>query len=176
MPQEEICIECMMRDRDLADVHVTGPGAWERQSNIAWEDLKARETELLRSLGSGSVMSGSIPSLAHSGPSDDEEEYSTSPPSTNHSYSIEDAEARRAEAIRRKKREAKRAQRREIDWKVIRECGWRGFKWEEGKDGEGLPRGFRGCRGAPLSEQGIKAIMTKVSIATTFNSAETNSR
>jgi hypothetical protein len=45
--QDEICIECMMRDRDLADVHVQGPGVWRRGSDVTFEDLKRREQELL---------------------------------------------------------------------------------------------------------------------------------
>ena len=44
-PQEEICIECMMRDRDMADVDVTGPGMWERESDAALRELVEREDE-----------------------------------------------------------------------------------------------------------------------------------
>ncbi|PPQ67276.1 hypothetical protein CVT25_005860 [Psilocybe cyanescens] len=44
-PQEEICVECAMRDQDMADVDVTSPGAWERASDVLFEDLKARELE-----------------------------------------------------------------------------------------------------------------------------------
>jgi hypothetical protein len=44
-PQEEICIECSMRDQDMADVDVTSPGVWERASDAAFEDLKQRELE-----------------------------------------------------------------------------------------------------------------------------------
>ena len=43
--QEEVCIECMMRDRDMADVDVTGPGVWERESDAALRDLIEREDE-----------------------------------------------------------------------------------------------------------------------------------
>jgi hypothetical protein len=66
--------------------------------------------------------------------------------------------------MRNGRREQKRARRRQIDWRVAHEIGWRGFKWEEGNDGEGLPKGFRGGRGGPLTEDGIKAVMTKVSV------------
>lgn len=44
VPQAEICVECMMRDRDMADVDVTGEGVWARESDrdfeeaLRWED------------------------------------------------------------------------------------------------------------------------------------------
>lgn len=44
-PAEEVCIECMMRDRDMADVDVTGPGIWDRESDIFIHDLIERENE-----------------------------------------------------------------------------------------------------------------------------------
>ncbi|KAF8161078.1 hypothetical protein B0H34DRAFT_795918 [Crassisporium funariophilum] len=42
---EEVCVECAMRDQDMADVDVTTPGAWERASDAFFEDLKQRELE-----------------------------------------------------------------------------------------------------------------------------------
>ncbi|KAH9485406.1 hypothetical protein JR316_0002314 [Psilocybe cubensis] len=44
-PQDEICVECAMRDQDMADVDVTSPGVWERASDVVFEELKARELE-----------------------------------------------------------------------------------------------------------------------------------
>jgi len=44
-PGEEICVECTMRDQDMADVDVTTPGVWERESDAAFEDLRRREEE-----------------------------------------------------------------------------------------------------------------------------------
>jgi hypothetical protein len=44
-PPEEVCIECMMRDRDMADVIVTGPGVWDRESDVHIRDLLEREDE-----------------------------------------------------------------------------------------------------------------------------------
>ncbi len=32
-PQEEVCVECAMRDQDMADVDVTSAGVWERASD-----------------------------------------------------------------------------------------------------------------------------------------------
>ena len=43
--QEEVCVECAMRDQDMADVDVTSPGVWERESDMAFEDLKRQELE-----------------------------------------------------------------------------------------------------------------------------------
>ncbi len=44
-PQEEVCLECAMRDQDMADVDVTTPGVWDRESDVLYEELKARERE-----------------------------------------------------------------------------------------------------------------------------------
>lgn len=158
-PQEEICLECMMRDRDLADVTVTGPGAWARQSDADWDELRWREEALLKSMGSQCSLS--IPSLEDGDASSDSEDTSVSVPSTGNS--AEDSENRRRLAAKKQQRSALRARRREADGRVAREVGWRGFKWEEGKQGEGMPRGFRGTVGGRLTEGGIKAVMTKVS-------------
>jgi hypothetical protein len=45
IPQEEVCVECAMRDQDMADVDVTSPGVWERASDVLFEELKQREQE-----------------------------------------------------------------------------------------------------------------------------------
>jgi len=44
-PQEEVCVECAMRDQDMADVDVTSPGVWERASDALFEELRERELE-----------------------------------------------------------------------------------------------------------------------------------
>ncbi|KAJ7901828.1 hypothetical protein B0H14DRAFT_2668619 [Mycena olivaceomarginata] len=44
-PQEEVCVECAMRDQDMIDVDVTSPGIWERESDAMFEELKHRELE-----------------------------------------------------------------------------------------------------------------------------------
>ncbi|KAH9839386.1 uncharacterized protein C8Q71DRAFT_704234 [Rhodofomes roseus] len=44
-PREEVCVECAMRDQDMADVDVTGPGVWERDSDVMYEELLHRELE-----------------------------------------------------------------------------------------------------------------------------------
>lgn len=44
-PPEEICVECAMRDQDMADVVVVGPGMWERESDVLYEELLRREQE-----------------------------------------------------------------------------------------------------------------------------------
>ncbi|GLB37079.1 hypothetical protein LshimejAT787_0401300 [Lyophyllum shimeji] len=43
--QEEVCVECAMRDEDMADVDVTSPGVWDRESDAEFEELKRREEE-----------------------------------------------------------------------------------------------------------------------------------
>ncbi|CAO1629416.1 unnamed protein product [Sympodiomycopsis kandeliae] len=41
----EVCIECMMRDEDMIDVHVVGAGLWERESDREFEEALKVETE-----------------------------------------------------------------------------------------------------------------------------------
>lgn len=135
---EEVCIECMMRDRDLADVDVQGPGVWTRGSDVAWEDLKRREKELLESASSVESDNDSLPL------SDDSEA------------------ARFRVAMKADRKEQDKARQRELDWHVA-DIGWRGFKWEEE---EGLPPGFRGTKGGPLTQEAIKAVMRKVRSST----------
>lgn len=45
VPQPEVCVECMMRDRDMADVDVTSPGVWERASDADFEEQMRWEAE-----------------------------------------------------------------------------------------------------------------------------------
>ncbi|GAA6021021.1 hypothetical protein JCM11491_005967 [Sporobolomyces phaffii] len=44
--QPEICVECMMRDRDMADVDVTTEGIWERDSDRDWHEQLKWERDL----------------------------------------------------------------------------------------------------------------------------------
>ena len=44
-PPEEVCIECAMRDQDMADVDVASPGVWDRDSDVLYDDLVRRERE-----------------------------------------------------------------------------------------------------------------------------------
>ena len=44
-PQEEVCVECAMRDQDMADVDVTSPGVWDSESDVQYEELLRRELE-----------------------------------------------------------------------------------------------------------------------------------
>ena len=150
--QEEVCLECMMRDQDLADIDVSTPGVWGRASDAGLDELKWREESLVGSMAHPRLDPREFGTS-------DEESSGPSPPSTTNS--LEEAEARRKEASRQRKA-AMKARKREIDYRVAKEIGWRGFKWEEGTAGEGLPRGFRGTRPGKLTEDGIKAVMTKV--------------
>ena len=45
LPKEEVCLECAMRDQDMADVDVTSPGIWERSSDVYYHDLVRSEEE-----------------------------------------------------------------------------------------------------------------------------------
>ncbi|KAH9931151.1 uncharacterized protein BXZ73DRAFT_90223 [Epithele typhae] len=60
MPREEVCVECAMRDQDMADVDVTSPGVWDRESDVMYEELCRREAE--------EEMSGQTSSDNHSRP------------------------------------------------------------------------------------------------------------
>ena len=44
---QEICLECLMRDRDMADVEATGPGVWSRASDVDFEEaLRVEEVAI----------------------------------------------------------------------------------------------------------------------------------
>ena len=47
VPREEVCLECTMRDQDMADVDVTSPGAWDRDSDVYYNDLIHSEAEAI---------------------------------------------------------------------------------------------------------------------------------
>lgn len=56
---QEICLECLMRDRDMADVEVTGPGVWSRNSDIDFEEaLRAEEIAVARANNANSTTNG----------------------------------------------------------------------------------------------------------------------
>lgn len=47
IPREEVCLECAMRDQDMADVDATSPGVWERDSDVHYNDLIRSEEEAI---------------------------------------------------------------------------------------------------------------------------------
>ncbi|GAA5921220.1 hypothetical protein JCM1841_001637 [Sporobolomyces salmonicolor] len=59
IPQPEVCVECMMRDRDMADVDVTGAGVWERESDAEWREQCRWEEESLEGGGGSGERAGS---------------------------------------------------------------------------------------------------------------------
>lgn len=72
VPQPEICVECMMRDRDMADVDVTTPGVWERASDADFEEQMRWEAEttpdpVASNGGSGTPAASSSWSGEHTG-------------------------------------------------------------------------------------------------------------
>ncbi|GAA5853715.1 hypothetical protein JCM8547_007422 [Rhodosporidiobolus lusitaniae] len=64
IPQPEVCVECMMRDRDMADVDVTGEGVWERESDGEFREQMRWEEE---NPGGGGVGGEGSASGEHSG-------------------------------------------------------------------------------------------------------------
>ncbi|KZO95552.1 hypothetical protein CALVIDRAFT_160734 [Calocera viscosa TUFC12733] len=44
-PEGEVCLECLMRDREMADVDVLSPGVWARASDVWYEELLRREAD-----------------------------------------------------------------------------------------------------------------------------------
>ncbi|GMK59802.1 hypothetical protein CspeluHIS016_0900190 [Cutaneotrichosporon spelunceum] len=153
-PGEEICLECMMRDRDLANVDVTGDGVWERASDIALEELKSREYDLLRSMSIDHSVSMSTMSIDESISSSTHGETLSSPRSHASNLASDDATRKKSQG-----RDPRRQRRQDRDAQVAR-IGWRGFKWEEASGGDGFPPGFRGTRPGALTERGIKNVMT----------------
>ncbi|KAF8573527.1 hypothetical protein K439DRAFT_1642931 [Ramaria rubella] len=68
-PPREVCVECMMRDEDMADVDVTGPGVWDRESDVWYIELCQREEEEDREHSNHpSSSSGVSSSASHSRP------------------------------------------------------------------------------------------------------------
>ncbi|WVQ71992.1 hypothetical protein IAR50_001536 [Cryptococcus sp. DSM 104548] len=153
--QEEVCLECMMRDRDLADVDVQGEGVWARASDGDMADLVWREEALLKSMGD--LDTTELQPVVDEASSQE-----------SRGESEEDIEGRRKRQQERARQAAVKAKMQEADWRISREVGWRGFKWEEGKEGEGLPRNFRGGKGGDLTTEGIKMVMTKFPSASAF--------
>lgn len=160
--QEEVCLECMMRDRDLADVDVQGENVWDRESDAGFKELVWREEDLLKSMrnldsAETSTAHGKFRSVIDMDDTSSSDEFSQN-------GGNDGPEARRHREEERRRKQAVKAQRKEVDWRVSKEVGWRGFSWEEGRDGDGLPAGFRGGKGGFLTEEGIKSIMAKVSL------------
>jgi hypothetical protein len=51
--EPSICVECMMRDRDMADIDVTGKGVWDRESDFDLREMLQREDEEIETERSG---------------------------------------------------------------------------------------------------------------------------
>lgn len=151
-----------MRDRDLADVDVQGENVWDRESDAGFKELVWREEDLLKSMrnldsAETSTAHGKFRSVIDMDDTSSSDEFSQN-------GGNDGPEARRHREEKRRRKQAVKAQRKEVDWRVSKEVGWRGFSWEEGRDGDGLPAGFRGGKGGFLTEEGIKSIMAKVSL------------
>lgn len=96
LPQPSVCVECMMRDRDMVDIDVTGVDIWERESDAELKEGLLREAEEDAALeqegeGSGSEENrrrgGETRSIRHSGAP--RSSWSIKPPSSSaHSSSL----------------------------------------------------------------------------------------
>jgi hypothetical protein len=126
-PQEEICLECLMRDRDLMHVDVTSEGVWERASDVDWHERLEREDMCVQ-------------------------QFRRDPENRRKREDCEGEARARLESMLL----------REEDNLVDREVGWRGFSWEEGENGTGLPRHFRGNVEGELLEERLRELATKV--------------
>ncbi|KAK4692892.1 hypothetical protein P7C70_g9036, partial [Phenoliferia sp. Uapishka_3] len=58
--QPEVCVECMMRDRDMIDVDVTGEGVWERESDQDFEEAMRWDEESSAERGSEESAGGRL--------------------------------------------------------------------------------------------------------------------
>ena len=61
---QEVCLECLMRDRDMADIAVTGPGVWSRASDADFEEaLRAEELAIKQYKATSAAGHGAASSL-----------------------------------------------------------------------------------------------------------------
>lgn len=142
-PPEEICVECLMRDRDLMHVDVTSPRVWSRASDGVFAQMLAAERGYDRDWEAehGFTAYDGPRHPRHRGTLVDEE--------------WDAWEVERQEWVR-KADEGLRG--------VVR---WRGFSWEEDERREerGLPVSFRGRFEGGLFEHALKELARKVSAA-----------
>jgi hypothetical protein len=130
--QEEICLECLMRDRDLMHVDVTGEGVWERSSDVDWRERLETEDACVKDFRQD--------------------------PENRRRREDSEGEARAL---------LESALLREEDERVRSRVGWKGFYWEEGAEGSGLPRHFRGHVEGELLEERLKELAVKVRVIVT---------
>lgn len=140
-PQEEICLECLMRDRDLSHIDVSSPGVWSRASDAGFARMLVEER------GFDHRWEDARGFLAYEGPRNKARQQRA--PSAESDWERDDE---RLQWIVRADEELRR---------VVR---WRGFSWEEDSQREdaGLPLAFRGRFEGGLYESGLRELARKV--------------
>ncbi|KAJ9104107.1 hypothetical protein QFC19_004091 [Naganishia cerealis] len=144
-PQEEICMECLMRDRDLIHVAVTPPRVWARASDADLRDLLSREREF------DDHWEAEHGWLAYEG---DDPVPARLRARERWTSSVEEGDLRTRE-------ERNVRLLRDVDERLASVVRWRGFSWEE-QGGDGLPIAFRGRFGGELVESKLKELATKM--------------
>lgn len=142
-PQEEICLECLMRDRDLSHVDVTSRGVWSRASDGAFARMLVEERAFDHRWEDERGF------LAYEGPRKSARHRASS--SAESEWERRDDE--RLQWVVRADQELSR---------IVR---WRGFSWEEDTQREdaGLPLAFRGRFEGGLYESALKELARKAS-------------
>lgn len=141
-PQEEICVECLMRDRDLIHIDVTSPSVWSRASDADFTHMLVNERAFDR------LWEAERGFHAYEGPRQTSRQAQLADPEWDEE-SVERLQwiAEADEGLRA----------------VVR---WRGFSWEEDerKEDSGLPLAFRGRFEGGLYESSLRELARKVSI------------
>lgn len=142
-PQEEICLECLMRDRDLSHVDVTSRGVWSRASDGEFARMLVEERTFDHRWEDERGF------LAYEGP----HKSARHRPASSSAESEWERDDERLQWVAR------------ADQELSRIVGWRGFSWEEDTQREdaGLPLAFRGRFEGGLYESGLRELARKVS-------------
>jgi hypothetical protein len=138
-PREEICLECLMRDRDLSHIDVLTPGIWRRTSDAGFTRMLVDERSFDHAWENARGF------LAYEGPRR----------SRRRESSVEEDWERDSERLQWVLR---------ADEELRRVVRWRGFSWEEDREKEdaGLPLAFRGRFEGGLYESGLRELARKV--------------
>lgn len=141
-PAEEICVECLMRDRDLMHIDVTSPRVWSRALDAVFTQMLLAERAFDRQWEAEHGFT------AYDGPRH-----------ARHRATLVDEEWDAWEV----ERQAWVVRGDEGLREVVR---WRGFSWEEDerREDKGLPVSFRGRFEGGLFEHSLRELARKVSL------------
>lgn len=145
-PAEEICVECLMRDRDLMHIDVASPRVWSRASDAGFTQLLLIERAFDRQWEAEHGFT------AYDGPRQG-----------RHRAALVDEEWDAWEVERR-------AWVARADEGLRQVVKWRGFTWEEDerREDKGLPVSFRGRFEGGLFEHSLRELARKVGRSTYF--------